>query len=337
VTRLQLVAYAHVVGVVLVVGYALFGVISHRHPTSLPPEPSDGVEVSGWATHDRPTPHATYPSQLKRWIRREFGPPPRDTEKFQALTDGQLASLGRRWIEATRRVTDLGVALMERHPMGPNTSRVELLGEVLDRILAEGGPKSRSGSLARASAWARELLPERLRSSVKDRLPPTMQHVLSAFWRTGGLDWKATRAFSMCSDLYGYVRVNLRGREAEGIVEPGAEYDRLCARIETGLRSFADADTGEPIVRDLVQTSALYPAGPMQAYLPDIVVRWSSRPAAEHRLIASLRHGSIAPERTRRIATGTTVPMASSWRAAATSRRVLRGRPLFHLSRPRAV
>jgi hypothetical protein len=36
----------------------------------------------------------------------------------------------------------------------------------------------------------------------------------------------------------------LKGREAQGIVEPGAEYELLCDKIISGLKTFVDADSG---------------------------------------------------------------------------------------------
>jgi len=55
----------------------------------------------------------------------------------------------------------------------------------------------------------------------------------------------------MVSDLQGYIRINMRGREALGIVEPGDEYDWLCSKIAEGLATFVDADTKEPVVESV--------------------------------------------------------------------------------------
>ena len=45
----------------------------------------------------------------------------------------------------------------------------------------------------------------------------------------------------------GYIRLNLRGRERDGIVEP-EEAAGLLERIVTGLKTFRDPD-GEPAVK----------------------------------------------------------------------------------------
>ena len=190
--------------------------------------------------------------------------------------------------------SDVVIMVFSLHGMGVNVSRVELLGEMLARVLADrSGPRSRR--------WGNDLLerlramtPSRLRSSVKGRLPYGWQDRLTQFWRTGGLDWDTTRAFAQFSDLDGYIRVNLRGRESAGIVEPGAEYEKLCARIAEGLATFADDRSGEPLVQSIARPDDLYAHGRRTPYLPDLMVRWSDQPAVGHRAIVSPRYGSIA-------------------------------------------
>jgi predicted AlkP superfamily phosphohydrolase/phosphomutase len=43
----------------------------------------------------------------------------------------------------------------------------------------------------------------------------------------------------------GNIYVNLAGREKQGIVQPGAEYDALIAEIKSKLEAFVDAENGE--------------------------------------------------------------------------------------------
>jgi len=199
-------------------------------------------------------------------------------------------AIGRLVEQAGPETTTLVFSL---HGMGPNASRSDLLREMLARILATG---SNSGSATHQKGLAqilRELLPIRLRSRIKNRLPMAIQDRLTLFWRTGGIDWSRTRAFAAFCDLDGYIRINLKGREAEGIVEPGAEYRDLCDHIAEGLKTFVDEDTGEPIVSRIGYLDDLFPKGCMRKHLPDLMVHWATSPAAEHRRIVSPRYGSI--------------------------------------------
>jgi predicted AlkP superfamily phosphohydrolase/phosphomutase len=56
------------------------------------------------------------------------------------------------------------------------------------------------------------------------------------------VDWSRSRAYAMG---LGNIYVNLKGREAQGIVEPGAEYEALRDEIRLKLEAFVDAETGE--------------------------------------------------------------------------------------------
>ena len=120
-----------------------------------------------------------------------------------------------------------------------------------------------------------------------------LQDRLTTFWRLGGTDWSRTRAFCPLADLQGYIRINLKGREAAGVVERGSEYDTLCQEIIDALVTFNDADTGAPVVRDVGRSERIYPDGARVLELPDLIVRWATSPAAEHRAVTSPRFGTI--------------------------------------------
>lgn len=85
-------------------------------------------------------------------------------------------------------------------------------------------------------------------------------------------DWARTRAFALPTDQHGWVRVNLAGREARGIVEPG-RYDATCAAVAAALLGVTD-ESGAPLVRDVVRT-ADGPEAAAGLRLPDLVVHWS--------------------------------------------------------------
>ncbi len=82
------------------------------------------------------------------------------------------------------------------------------------------------------------------------------------------VDWSKTQAYSVgLNGLY----LNLKGREREGIVEPGAEADALLRRISERLLSFRDPESGKPVVADVFVTSKEY-HGPMVESAPDLVI-----------------------------------------------------------------
>ena len=86
------------------------------------------------------------------------------------------------------------------------------------------------------------------------------------FWEN--VDWSKTRAYAMG---LGEVYVNLKGREAQGIVQPGAEYDALKQELKTKLVAMVDPATGERPVRRVVTREEAYRKFDPNM-IPDLVV-----------------------------------------------------------------
>jgi predicted AlkP superfamily phosphohydrolase/phosphomutase len=76
------------------------------------------------------------------------------------------------------------------------------------------------------------------------------------FWEN--VDWSRTRAYAMG---IGQIYFNLRGREAQGIVSPGAEATALADDLRAKLLTMTDPDDGAPIVREVYKRDDIY-SGP---------------------------------------------------------------------------
>lgn len=91
--------------------------------------------------------------------------------------------------------------------------------------------------------------------------------------------WDRTKAFSFLTGEQG-IRINTKGREPYGIVEPGAEYEQLRDFIIEKIRAFRDPDSGESYEHFVRRREEVY-SGPELELAPDIVfmladVRWSA-------------------------------------------------------------
>ncbi|MEA2575255.1 MAG: hypothetical protein QOH93_2553 [Chloroflexia bacterium] len=182
------------------------------------------------------------------------------------------------------------IMLFALHGMGHNPGWSDLAGDLLDLIQgkAEGPPKK--GLLY----GIKRKLPWQLVRQVTTRLPQTLQDRLVSLWSSGMYDWKQTRYFPLPMDLAGYFRVNLVGRESEGLVQPGPEYDAVCAELEDALLSFKDIATGQPIVDRVYRPADLAPhAAPNSHLLPDLVVTWSQISAIRSPGVRSERYGEL--------------------------------------------
>ncbi|MBA3964280.1 MAG: alkaline phosphatase family protein, partial [Nitrospirales bacterium] len=88
-------------------------------------------------------------------------------------------------------------------------------------------------------------------------------------------NWAQTKAFSIPALNTSFVRVNLLGREPQGIVKPGSEYEGLLYQIETDLKQLVDVRSGEPAVERVIRTAEAFRCGP-PLVLPDLSVEWKS-------------------------------------------------------------
>jgi len=81
------------------------------------------------------------------------------------------------------------------------------------------------------------------------------------------VDWSKTRAYALG---LGQIYINLAGREAKGIVQPGEDYKRVEAAIVSGLESFVDPATGEhPVAHVFTREEAYGTFDP--ELIPDLI------------------------------------------------------------------
>ncbi len=199
---------------------------------------------------------------------------------------------------------DANKLVFSLHGMQPNNSRSHLLPKILHHILdgnSKYGQESNEGycsfqrriteyvpNVWRSMAFSPNSLAYKLFYSFHSRIENNTPRI------------GAAPAFTLETDLNGYIRINLRGREKNGIVEPGEAFDQLCAAIVKDLETFVDVDTGEPVVEQVVRTDEIFKTGNRLKYLPDLIVRWAPSPFTNQRAIMSNRYTSLsisAPKR----------------------------------------
>ena len=201
-------------------------------------------------------------------------------------------------LRAVYEEIDRGVGALLRHAgpraslfvvsgdgVGPNHAGWHLLPEVLRRLgyLVEPAANEPAENAADPGSVAprdpirrlRDALPKDFRKGLARRLPDALRHRLAQRVDTAGIDWSRTRAYCLPTDLEGCVRINLRGREAHGIVDAGAEYRQVCDDVAHALEELTDPATGRSAVRAVIRVDDEYP-GQRRHFLPDLVVLWNS-------------------------------------------------------------
>ncbi len=174
--------------------------------------------------------------------------------------------------------------------MGANTSRADFLGRMLTAVLEGTVPAERAATVP---LWRlRAAVPTPARGVITRALGPTLARGVMARSSVAGVDWAKTKAFVVPSDHHGQIRLNLRGRERDGIVDP-SEADELCGRIAEGLLSFRDEGGGACVSAVDRAESIVGSGAPALRLLPDLLVRWGETPSARLRAVESPRFGRI--------------------------------------------
>jgi predicted AlkP superfamily phosphohydrolase/phosphomutase len=157
------------------------------------------------------------------------------------------------------------------HGIGPQYTGTGLLDRILYN-LEHGVQASLSARLVKdrlRDAW-RALPP-----GVKQRLRPIKNRLVGEPPQDPFLGGRRERKYFevYANNSAGGVRINLKGREAHGIVEP-SDYDALLDALACDLRDVINVESGEPLVEEIVKTHDHY-SGPYVDRLPDLAVVWN--------------------------------------------------------------
>lgn len=178
---------------------------------------------------------------------------------------------------------DCLVIVLLSHGMCARYGAQFLLPDILVRLgvgVAPSPPLARAtpgpASLERLleAGWRRT--PDRL----KDWLRPGLEQIRRARHRGDApprwsLDPRLSRGFLVDNGLaVGGIRLNLRGREPQGLVSPGAEEQALSRQLGQDLEGIRNLDSGRPMIRRVSRTADLY-QGEYLSLLPDLLVAWS--------------------------------------------------------------
>ena len=179
------------------------------------------------------------------------------------------------------------VLLVSGDGMGPNYSGSHILNDLLARMkLFNSIPSSANGAAgiqkgetraakADLMSTVRNMIPKSFRVAVsRALLPRSVNEKLSLRWKTAGISWQHTRAFLIENANEGYIRINLKGREPQGIVEPGKEYEELCEDLYQTVKNAINPANGKLAAHTVYKTDDIYD-GPCRGHMPDVIVNWN--------------------------------------------------------------
>ena len=170
-----------------------------------------------------------------------------------------------RMIDAVR--DDARVVVYLSHGIGPGYSGTRLLDRILARLDSFGTETQSSPAMELVRGIWRGM-PDVVRRPLK----PLRDRVSRDGFQPNRKDRRFFEVFA--NDRTGGIRINLAGREAHGIVQPGADYEAVCTQLIADLGDMQNAETGEPLAAEILRTRDHY-AGDCLDYLPDILVTWN--------------------------------------------------------------
>jgi predicted AlkP superfamily phosphohydrolase/phosphomutase len=220
----------------------------------------DGLHHSFWHLHDPTSPlhdpaaSARDKEVIKRWY-----------AEIDRMIGGWLAGLGDDW----------AVIVLSDHGGGPAPTRYLNVNHFLAQ---RGYLKRTSASRARvAGLVSRQVnaLRRRVPGKVwlKNHLPVALKSQVRQLRNgTGGVEWGATRAYAVpiFFPITG-ININVRGRQPQGVVEPGAEYERVREEIMRAVAELTDPATGARLCRRVLRKEDVL-AGPHLDNVPDILL-----------------------------------------------------------------
>jgi len=154
--------------------------------------------------------------------------------------------------------------------MGPDYTANHMLDRILRRLESGAGAAGTTFVDGLKSTY-RRIAPPLLRNSLRKVAERSEEAMLIK-------DRKQRKYFAIPhNENAGAIRINLIGREPNGKVRPGAEYDDICATLKEDLMSIVNAETGEPLVSQVVKVAETCHGDHINE-LPDLLSVWH-RPA----------------------------------------------------------
>ncbi len=189
---------------------------------------------------------------------------------YQAL-DGAIGRL------RARLSPETSLLVFSDLDMGPNYTGEHILDDVLRSLEDRLWPRRSWSALRDGAIYTLE---RRVRRPLTRR-PPRL-----------ALVHRYRRAFQLeHNEISGAVRLNIKGREPAGIVEPGHEAESLLADLTRELLQLVNPGTGGPVVQEVLRTARLYD-GDNRELLPDLLVVWNREApiaAARSPLLGAMR------------------------------------------------
>ncbi|RJQ16215.1 MAG: hypothetical protein C4560_09770 [Nitrospiraceae bacterium] len=183
--------------------------------------------------------------------------------------------------EMIKQAGDASVIVMSDHGAGPSTRKTMYINRWLSAegfLTFKDVHKSAGGFghfkyllVDRTNNWLKKMLPRGVKERLL-RLFPRLRDRVESMLFLPGIEWKKTAAYSR--ENHPAIYINTNGREIDGTVSPGEDYNKVRNRIIERLKALRCPDTGEPIAGRIYTREELF-NGPDSMRAPDIIFEWN--------------------------------------------------------------
>lgn len=170
--------------------------------------------------------------------------------------------------------------------MGSHTGGELMTPEILKRLGMEKGLNGKqtgrvSGlsifpgkdGMAHAVQAVEKVISPVIMEKIKKCVPERAWDDLTRRFLSLGTNWKNSKVFVVPGDNASLLRINLKGREPNGMVEPGEEYGKLCDDLVTIFSEIREVSTGKPAVKKIILLREVL-WGEHMDDMPDLAVVW---------------------------------------------------------------
>lgn len=168
---------------------------------------------------------------------------------------------------------ETSIFIVSSHGMGPHYDCTNFLDTMLRKIEGDKAQMSKGAKLATKldHIWKNMSVGKRkFLSPLRKSLRRPIREMLVAS------DRSHRKCFVIPNNLnYGAIRVNLVGREPNGLIHPGIQYEAFCQSLIRDLHDWVDIETWKPVVLNVLRTDQVFP-GKYRKDLPDLLVEWEN-------------------------------------------------------------
>lgn len=178
---------------------------------------------------------------------------------------------------------DADVVVFSGHGMSHWYGAQFLLHDILVKLGVSAArpipPRTAKERLLDSARVVWRALPTSLRQAIKKIRGKTSTPAIAKSRPAFVADAARSRCFVHPNGLaIGGIRLNLVGREPNGMLHAGSEADAFVAELSASLLEIVDTRTGLPLVKRVTRVSDLY-AGENLDLLPDLLVEWNDTTA----------------------------------------------------------